>query len=119
MIHLEKALENFRPVVIKHIVNDTGNLEIITEFTNPNKFVSIENNKISFQIQDGVINEAGVNGIQVSDILRYSLELIKSLNNAIPCRENSITITKLEEAINAQDMRTIDRIKRNVEGKYL
>ena len=118
MIHLEKALENFRQLVFKHTTNDIGNLEITGEFINPSKFVHIEGNKISFQIPDGVISENGINGIQASDLIRYCLELIKSLNNNFPCRENSITITKLEEAINAQDMRTVDRIKRNIEGKY-
>jgi len=118
MIFLEKALKNFKPVVIKHTKNENGNLEVIQEFTNPKDFVKLENNNISFQIQDGVINEVGVNGIQASDLIRYSLELIKALNESFPCRENSITITKLEEAINAQNMRTIDRINRNVEGSY-
>lgn len=118
MIYLEKALKNFKPVVVKHTTNENGNLEIIQEFINPKDFVKLENNNINFQIQDGLISEVGVNGIQASDLIRYSLELIKALNESFPCRENSITITKLEEAINAQNIRTIDRINRNVESSF-
>lgn len=120
MMHLQKALANFKPVVIKQTVNETGNLEIIQEFTDPNKFVNISgNNEITFKIQDGVISENGINGIQASDLIEYTLELIKSLNNEFPCRENSLTITKLEESLFFQKARTIERIKRNVEGKNL
>ena len=35
-----------------------------------------------------------------------------------PCRENAISITKLEEAIMWQEKRTSERIKRGVEGKH-
>lgn len=54
---------------------------------------------------------------QWSDIVAVGLEQLKYLNEKFPCRENSITITKLEEALMWNDKRTQDRIKRNVEGK--
>jgi hypothetical protein len=81
-----------------------------------NDFISIEGNELKVKIQDGVIPVHGVNGIQVTDLLKYVNEVFKSLNNAFPCRENSLTITKIEEAIHWQDARTKDRQKRKVEG---
>lgn len=88
-------------------------------------FIKIENAEdvkgvapiVSFTIQSDPISEVGVNGVQALDILKYSKCLFQSLNEAFPCRENALTITKIEEAIHWQDARTKDRQRRNVEGK--
>lgn len=82
-------------------------------------FISVEGNELKIKIQDGVIPENGVNGVQVTDLLEYVNEVYKSLNNSFSCRENSLTITKIEEAINWQYARTRNRKKRNVEGKNI
>ncbi|MBC1935192.1 hypothetical protein HCA69_02355 [Listeria grandensis] len=66
--------------------------------------------------QEGPVQEVGVNGAQVTHVLELVLEHLKGLNQQFPCRENAVTITKLEEAIMWQDKRTNDRIKRGVEG---
>ena len=90
-----------------------------TRLNNPNppeEYISIDANELSFKIQDGPIKECGVNGIQITDVLEYVKEVYKSLNNAYPCRENSLTITKIEEALHWQEARTKDREKRGVEG---
>lgn len=79
--------------------------------------ISVDGNQVSFTIQDGPIGDVGVNGIQVTDMLEYIKQVYKSLNDAFPCRENSLTITKIEEAIHWQDARTKDREARKVEGK--
>jgi hypothetical protein len=76
-------------------------------------------NMISFKIQDGPIKEVGLNGCQLTDMVEVSLEMLKKLNEKFPCRENSMTITKLEEALMWQEKRTKDREARNVEGKSL
>lgn len=103
MKHCKKALEVFNNTK----VGDKN-------FTD---FISIEGNELKIKVQDGIIPEVGINGIQVTNILEYINELYKSLNSEYPCRENSLTITKIEEAIHWQEARTKDRIKRNVEGK--
>lgn len=103
MKHCKKALEVFNNTKIGD-----------KTFTD---FISIEDNELKIKVQDGVIPEVGVNGIQVTNILEYINELYKSLNSEYPCRENALTITKIEEAIHWQEARTRDRIKRNVEGK--
>jgi len=103
MRHVEKALKKF------------GETE----------FIKIENAEdikgvapiVSFTIQSDPIKEVGVNGIQATDMLEYVKCLFQSLNDAFPCRENSLTITKIEEAIHWQEARTKDRLKRQVEGE--
>lgn len=84
----------------------------------PNKFCYVRHdvNSLSFNIQNGPIKENGVNGCQVTDILKVCLHIYKGLNEKFPCKENAITITKLQEAIMWQEERTKDRITRNVEG---
>lgn len=72
---------------------------------------------VMFTIQSDPISEIGVNGVQVLDMLAYTKCLFESLNEAFPCRENALTITKIEEAIHWQEARTRDRMRRNVEGK--
>ena len=72
---------------------------------------------VKFTIQSNPISEVGVNGCQAVDMLMYVKCLFESLNDKFPCRENSLTITKIEEAIHWQDARTADRMRRNVEGK--
>jgi len=89
-----------------------------------NQFIEIQNTSdekgvapiVCFTIQSDPIGEVGVNGCQARDMLEYVKCLFQSLNSAIPNRETSITITKLEEALHWQDARTADRERRRVEG---
>lgn len=84
----------------------------------PNKFIYLRNDKnsITFNIQNGPIKEVGVNGCQVETLIEAAKLIIDGLNKQFPCRENSIVITKLEEAILWLQKRKTDREKRNVEG---
>lgn len=92
-----------------------------------NKFITVENTEdvkgtapiVKFTIQSDPVSEVGVNGCQATDILEYVNNLFKSLNESFPCRENALTITKIEEALHWQYARNRDREKRNVEGKNL
>ncbi|TPR16655.1 hypothetical protein [Apilactobacillus timberlakei] len=74
-----------------------------------NKFVNIK-------WQDGVISKHGVNGAQVDDALKVIKDHLVEINEDHPCKENRLTITAIDNAINYQDMRTQDRVKRGVEG---
>lgn len=78
--------------------------------------VDHDTNTISFKIQDGPIKEAGENGCQVDELIYIATVIIRGLNHNFPCRENSIAITKLEEAQHWLDARTKDREERGVEG---
>ncbi len=79
-------------------------------------YVASNGNGLVVAIQDGPIKDVGVNGIQVTELLELVKDIYVSMNRAYPCRENSITITKIEEAIHWQDARTKDRETRGVEG---
>lgn len=73
-------------------------------------------NTISFKIQNGPIKENGVNGCQVDTIIEAAKLIIEGLNKQFPCRENSMVITKLDEALLWSMKRKVDREKRGVEG---
>lgn len=78
--------------------------------------VSVNGSTITFQIQDGPIKEVGVNGCQIDALGEAWLNIITGFNEKFPCRENAITITKIEEALLWQQKRKQDRVKRGVEG---
>lgn len=58
-------------------------------------------------VNDGTTNE---------ELLAVLINRLNYLNGKFPCRENSIAITKLDEALLWLNKRTADRIARNVEG---
>jgi len=80
------------------------------------EFVTVEGSKITFLIQDGPIKEFGINGCQIDALLETWLDIVKQFNKNFPCRENSISITKVEEALLWQLKRKLDREARQVEG---
>jgi len=69
-----------------------------------------ENPAVLKTINDGTTNE---------EILEMLINRMNHLQSKFPCRENAIATTKLDEALMWMEKRTKDRIKRNVEGKYL
>ncbi len=101
--------------------NESGAMDYkwFEETIRPNSFIYVrhDKNSLSFTIQNGAIKEAGKNGCQVVDIIAVAKHIIEELNKKFPCRENAMTITKLDEALMWQDKRTKDRITRQVEGE--
>lgn len=69
---------------------------------------------LTFQL--GPVGESGVNGLQNEQLIAVLVHRLGVLNKAFPCRENSIAITKLEEARLWLEKRTADRKARGVEG---
>lgn len=61
-------------------------------------------------LSDGTTNE---------EVLKVLINRMEYLQSKFPCRENAIVITRLEEALMWLDKRTMNRLKRNVEGKHL
>lgn len=53
---------------------------------------------------------------QLVDLIKVAKHMLEYLNAKFPCRENAMTITKLDEALMWQEKRTQDRITRGVEG---
>lgn len=58
------------------------------------------------------------NGTTLEEMLRVSRERLQDLNKRFACRENSVAITKIQEAEMWLKARTEDRIARNVEGQH-
>lgn len=73
-------------------------------------------NNISFDILDRPISEGG-RGVQWYEVVEIMLGVLKGLNIRFPSRENSLTITKLEEALMWNRERTRNRVERGVEGQ--
>ena len=57
-------------------------------------------------------------GTTLEEILKVSIARLQELNSRFGCRENSVAITKMQEALMWLEERTKDRIKRGVEGKH-
>lgn len=72
---------------------------------------------VKFTIQSDPIGEVGINGCQAVDMLEYVKCLFESLNEAYHSSYNDTTIAHIENAIQAQHLRTEDRVKRGVEGQ--
>ncbi len=100
--------------------NESGSMDYkwFEKEIRPTNFIYVRNdvNSLSFTIQNGPIKEVALNGCQVTDVIAVAKHIIEQLNKSFPCRENAMTITKLDEALMWQDKRTKDREARNVEG---
>lgn len=56
-------------------------------------------------------------GTTTEEVMAVLIDRLKFLNdNRLPCRENSLAVTKLEEALMWLQKRTADRKARGVEG---
>ena len=111
MEHLNNALIAFKgstPIVFDPIKEE--NIDLST-------LISLRDNYLHIAIQDGTIPSVGVNGIQVTDLLKYVKEVYISLNNAYPSIYNEGTIIAINQALASQESRTKDREKRGVEGQ--
>lgn len=74
-----------------------------------------ENQEIGFQM--GPVQVNGVNGLTNESLLAILIHRTKYINKQFPCRENSIAITNMEQALMWFEKRTADRVDRGVEGK--
>ena len=73
--------------------------------------------EIKIIIQNGPVKEVGNNGADIEVLGELWLDILNDFNSGEHrCRENSITITKIEEALMWQQKRRENREKRGVEG---
>src|SRR5439155_14188853 len=69
--------------------------------------------------QNGPIKEVGVNGLTQEALLAITIDRLRSFQNGpFNCRENAIALTHCETALMWLQRRTIERIKRGVEGTH-
>lgn len=67
--------------------------------------------------QNGPIKEVGVNGITGEALIAIEIDRLRSFQKGpFACRENAIALTHFEEGLMWLQKRTLDRIKRGVEG---
>jgi hypothetical protein len=78
--------------------------------------ITVGDRSVNFVGQTGPINEVGVNGCQIDDIIKFARRTIEVFNAKFPCRENAIVITKLQEAEMWLEERKTQRSQRGVEG---
>lgn len=71
------------------------------------------------KFQSGPIQENGVNGCQVEDLLLVCLSRLKDLNDILPCDENVKAIGHINLVLGWLDLRTKNRELRGVEGTSL
>ena len=75
---------------------------------------------INIEFQNGPVLENGINGCQIEDVIDVLLERLMGFQETeYVCRENSLAITKLQEAKFWLYERTRNRIERGVEGKNI
>ena len=72
--------------------------------------------KIKFQ--KGPVQETGPNGLTNESLLAVVIDRLQGFQAGdFSCRENALALTKLQEAMHWLQHRTLDRLKRRVEGK--
>lgn len=100
--------------------NESGSMDYkwFEKDIRPHNFVYVRHdvNSISFTIQNGPTKGSGINGCQVDTLIHAAKIILEGLNKNLPCRENALAITKLEEAIHWLDARTQKRIEAGIEG---
>lgn len=79
-------------------------------------FIEVGEDYVTFRMQRGPIKDYGVIGCQIDDLIKFCADTITVLNKKFSCRENSLAITKLEEAWLWCQARKLDREARHVEG---
>jgi len=75
---------------------------------------------VEIEYQDGIIGDGGQTGAFVEDVIEAARQrlLFFNSNPRFRCRENSLAITKLEEALQWLDWRTRQRDLQGVENSY-
>ena len=69
--------------------------------------------------QNGPIPERGVNGVTQESLLAIVADRLRAFQaGPYACRENAMALTKVEEAMQWLHKRTLDRMRRNVEGTH-
>ena len=77
----------------------------------------IETEHIRVKFQLGPVEEFGVNGTQVEDVIQIVVNRLEGFQRGpFKCRENALAITKLQEALHWLEHRTREREVRGVEG---
>lgn len=73
---------------------------------------------MTVSFQNGPIAEHGINGVTQEILLAIVIDRLRSFQaGPFSSRENALALTKCEEALHWLQQRTLDRMRRGVEGK--
>ena len=83
-------------------MENTRHAENALKTTKDNKWIDVQRDtedraRVTFVIQSAPIKEVGVNGCQAVDMLEYTKNLFKSLNDVFFCEENVQTIIAIDK----------------------
>lgn len=93
-------------------------INVYHDYTTGMDAVPVEEVVLNFQ--NGGLKEVGANGITDQALIAIVLDRVRSFNDGkFRCRENSMVVTKLEEAMMWMEKRSNDRAHRGVEGERL
>lgn len=71
------------------------------------------------EFQNGPINEVGVNGLTHEVLLAIVADRLRSFQKGpYSCKANACALTHIEEAMHWLQQRTIERMRRGVEGTH-
>ncbi|MBY6208755.1 MULTISPECIES: hypothetical protein [Halomonas] len=81
------------------------------------EMVGLKRSVILFQ--NGAINEVGVNGLTHEALLAIVADRLRSFQaGPFACKANACALTKIEEAQHWLQQRTLERMRRGVEGTH-
>lgn len=93
-------------------------IEIVSDEQTTDHYIEKINDKkvLEIKFQTGGTATTEKNGIFIEDLLIIAYAKLKEYNDQLPCRENSIALTKIEESILWLTKRKLDREHRGVYG---
>lgn len=117
---LNIGTQNYTTVLATDELDFNANHEyIVVAASVEGEEIGLDNPYAKVKFQKGPVKENGVNGCHNEDLIAIVIDRLEHLNQGqFACRENSIAITKLEEALLWLNKRTQDRVKRGVEGTH-
>lgn len=117
IIHMDDLKEQYP----QHFNAESGQMDYkwFEKEIRPNNHIYIRHDvdSLTFNMLTKPASEGGdLNRCQLVDLITTAKIMLTYLNDKFPCRENAMTLTKLDEALHWQEKRTQDRIEREVEG---
>ena len=84
---------------------------------NPSRLAAEPYGALTILFQNGPINEAGVNGVTQEVLLAIVADRLRGFQSGpYACKANACALTHIEEAMHWLQQRTIERMRRGVEG---
>lgn len=88
--------------------------------TNPSDPDDQDANTTLILFQNGPINDVGVNGVTHESLLAVVADRLRSFQKGpYSCKANACALTHIEEAMHWLQQRTIERMRRGVEGTHV